>query len=362
MGTDVFIMSPLLPLIAAHFDVSTARAGLGVTVFAFAYAALAPVFGHYGDKHGRRMPIVAGLLVLAVGNAATAWAPSFSLFLLARLIAGGAAAAITPSVYSVTGDVAPPERRGAWLAVVGSGIFTALWSSAPLGSLLGYRIGWQPVFLILAAIPVLLAAGNFVTMRHCQRTARSGDGALGPLLADVLLTTFWSAALYSTFVYLGAGLRDTGHTPGQIAAAVAFYGVGMVTGGLSGGFLVDRWGPRRITRISCVMLSIAVLFFRQLIGLYVPSMIALFFFSCFAALYFPAFQSHLAHRHASRRGAALAWNNSALYVGITLGSLGGGMAIEYLGFRGVPLLSVGFALVSLLWSHRLQWDPVSRVR
>lgn len=355
MGTDVFVMSPLLPLIADHFHVPISSAGLGLTVFALSYAGLAPVFGHYGDRHGRRIPIVAGLITLGISNAVTAWAPNFSVFLIARFIAGGAAAAITPSVYAATGDLAPSARRGAWLAIVGSGVFTALWSSAPLGSLLGYRVGWPPVFLILAVVPLVLAGANFLVMSDAGHEPKRERGGYGRLVQDVSVTTLWGAALYGTFTYLGAGLKMDGHcSPRQISLGIASYGVGMVAGGISGGNLADRFGSRRVTAVSCVLLSLTVLVLRAFIGRYVYALAALFAFSYTAALFFPAYQSFLAVHHGGRRGAALAWNNSALYVGVTVGSFVGGRIFDRFGFRGIPVMSSIFSVLALAWGWRLQ--------
>ncbi len=361
MGTDVFVMSPLLPLIADHFHVSISSAGLGLTVFALSYAGLAPVFGHYGDSHGRRIPIVYGLITLGVSNAVTAWAPTFAVFLLARFIAGGAAAAITPSVYAATGDVAPAPRRGAWLAIVGSGVFTALWSSAPLGSLLGYRVGWPPVFLILAVVPLGLAAANFGVMSDAGHRPSSARGGYGRLIKDVSVTTLWGAALYGTFTYLGAALKIDGHcSPQQISLGIAAYGVGMVAGGISGGHLADRWGSRRVGAVSCVFLAVFVMIFRAMIGRLLPAMLSLFAFSYSAALFFPAYQTYLAVQHAERRGAALAWNNSALYVGVMVGSFLGGVIFGRVGFQGVPIMSGLFALLALVWGWRLQRPRAAR--
>ena len=49
VGTDLFVVSPLLPLIAADYGVSPAVTGLSVTVFSLTYMVSAPLFGHVAD-------------------------------------------------------------------------------------------------------------------------------------------------------------------------------------------------------------------------------------------------------------------------------------------------------------------------
>ncbi|WP_448027478.1 hypothetical protein [Brevibacillus borstelensis] len=57
VGTDVFIMSPLLPAISAEFGVTPAAAGWLVTVMAVMYACGSPWPGHYltGFRKGAAM-------------------------------------------------------------------------------------------------------------------------------------------------------------------------------------------------------------------------------------------------------------------------------------------------------------------
>src|SRR5690348_8206766 len=49
IGTELFVMSPLIPFLAADFRISTAVAGVSVTVFSATYMVSAPVFGNVGD-------------------------------------------------------------------------------------------------------------------------------------------------------------------------------------------------------------------------------------------------------------------------------------------------------------------------
>src|SRR5260221_12623598 len=61
VGTDLFVVSPLLPMIAADFRVSPAVAGLSVTVFSLTYMVSAPLFGRVADRIGRQRMLGYGL-------------------------------------------------------------------------------------------------------------------------------------------------------------------------------------------------------------------------------------------------------------------------------------------------------------
>ena len=71
IGTDLFVVSPLLPMIAADYHVSPAVAGLCVTVFALTYMVTAPLFGHAADRIGRRRVLIWCLVAFAAANLAT---------------------------------------------------------------------------------------------------------------------------------------------------------------------------------------------------------------------------------------------------------------------------------------------------
>ena len=126
MGTDLFVVSPLLPFISEAYYVSPETTGWMVTVFAVTYAFSAPLFGWLSDKKGRRTFIMFGLLLFAISNTLTAFAPSFLWLIVSRILAGFSVAAITPLIYAIIGDIAPSNKKGTWLSIVVSGHLTAL--------------------------------------------------------------------------------------------------------------------------------------------------------------------------------------------------------------------------------------------
>src|SRR5215216_17806 len=101
IGTDLFVVSPLLPMVAADYRISAALAGLSVSVFSLTYMVSAPFFGHLADRIGRHRVLVGGLAVFAAANLATAAAESLVVLLASRIVAGSAAAAVSPSVYAL---------------------------------------------------------------------------------------------------------------------------------------------------------------------------------------------------------------------------------------------------------------------
>ena len=67
-----------------------------------------------------------------------------------------------------------------------------------------------------------------------------------------------------------------------------------------------------------------------------------------AQLFFPAQQSGLAKDFPGRRGTVLAWNNSALFLGISLGSLIGGGSIAIGSFDTTLIVCAAIALIGCI--------------
>src|SRR5207248_11430750 len=96
VGTDLFVVSPLLPSIAGDFVLSPAAAGLSATLFCVAYMVTAPLLGGLADRVGRRPTLVACLIGFAIANGLTGTAADFASLLAYRVLAGTAAAGIAP--------------------------------------------------------------------------------------------------------------------------------------------------------------------------------------------------------------------------------------------------------------------------
>lgn len=362
VGTDLFVVSPLLPMIGADYGISPALAGFGVTAFAAAYMVTAPVLGHVADRLGRGRTLFWCLLGFAAANLLTAGCGSFPWFLAARLLAGAGAAGISPSVYAVIGGAAPPERRATWLAIVVSGLLSALALGAPIGTMLAVASGWSRVFVVLAGLSFLLAFAN-----HRLWSLEQGGGGAAqrpqPLAASqlarrMLPTVLWSAALYGVYTYLGAGLTELGFGPVQIARTIVVYGVCAFAGTLLGGRVADRFGAKR-TAVACVAgLGVSFLLLRPALRGQYSLDIVLGLASLVAQMFFPAQQSGLATDFPTRRATMLAWNNSALFVGISLGSLIGGGAIAAAGFAADVTLCAGIALAGGVVNWLAIPDPI----
>jgi predicted MFS family arabinose efflux permease len=365
VGTDLFVVSPLLPLIADQFDLPTAAAGLSVTSFAVTYMIVAPFLGRIADRVGRRRILNCCLVGFAIANLLTAAAPSFFWLLAARIIAGAMTAGVSPSIYALVGESAPPARRASWMAIAVSGLLCSLSFGTPLGALIGAALGWTKVFELLAGLSLLLVLANgrvWPIDMHAGQTEVVARVGPAPNIAPRLLpTVVWATALYSIYTYLGAWLTQLGFSTETIAQVILCYGLGAIIGALGGGRIADRIGTK--TAMVASPFALFAAFTLLPLTLHPGILIGLGFgiASALAQVFFPAQQAGLVGDFPTRRASALAWNNSALFLGIALGSLIGGQIIARGSFETGLFICAGIALAGSLVSWTVVPSPIAPI-
>jgi predicted MFS family arabinose efflux permease len=237
-----------------------------------------------------------------------------------------------------------------------SGHLSALCLGAPIGAVLEQLLGWRSVFLLLAAFSVVFAVVNGVVWKSIVKVStiskRPEGRELSSILTAVCVTTLWAIAMYAVYVYLGTGLYVENHflSP-KIAWAVSAYGIGAVVGSLSSGWLTDKFGSTCVSHVSllflvAVLIGLGLLFTQP----WVYILLCLWAFVGYAG--FTSYQARLADEFPSMRGIVMAWNNTALYVGITFGSIMGGSVMGGWGYAALPYICSGVALMSFGLSIR----------
>jgi MFS family permease len=99
---------PTLALYARSFGVSQAAVGLAISVYGLARFLAALPSGRLADGLGRRTTLAVGGLVTLLGNLLCAFAPTFTLFLGGRFVAGAGAALVLNGSQIVLADITTP--------------------------------------------------------------------------------------------------------------------------------------------------------------------------------------------------------------------------------------------------------------
>jgi MFS family permease len=129
---------------------------VGIVVGAFSATAVVcrPLAGRLADRRGRRIVLVAGGLVMALGGGLYLLSSSVASLIAARLVVGAGEGAVYTAGATWAVDLAPEDRQGLALGLFGLAVWGGL-SLGPLaGELLRSSAGYDAVWALAAALPL----------------------------------------------------------------------------------------------------------------------------------------------------------------------------------------------------------------
>ncbi len=337
MGSDLNIIAPFLADISRTYRVSVATSGWLVTVFAGGYAMASPIAGYLSDRTGRRFSLMVGMGSFVLFETASGLAPSFGMELAARLMAGASAGAVSPAAYALVADVVPKSQRAGIMSILSMGFSVSTVAGVPLGLWLATAIGWRGTLLAIGAGLALAAYGLMVALKGKIVSARTTsispeEAHLSSLILDTwpsLLASFMAfVAIGLVYTYLPTALIQQGLPhPGGLLAVLSGYGLMNLAGNAIFGRMGDRKGMVRTIHwaqgmelVSLMGLAISVIFSE------LAWMVAASWGFALTQAYIPDLKAMAANVARDRRGASLAFNNTAMYSGMMTGSaLGAGL-------------------------------------
>lgn len=255
------LVGTMLPEVAADLDVTVEVASLSLTAYLIPFAALMLVSGTLAERMGRRTAVRAAYALYVVASLACAFAPTFELFIVGRIVQGIANAFTTPVLVGALSDAVPPERLGRSLGMYGS--MQALGQAmAPLAGGLAAALNWRGGFVVVA---VVAGALFFLPPRDAPHHAQGARGRFRSLATRQLALACLVAGLAylsTTGVILLAALYgrvEFGLSPELAGLAVAAFGLaGLLTGRRTGG-LIDRLGLFPVGMAAHALLGLSCL-------------------------------------------------------------------------------------------------------
>ena len=302
-GFDIAIITGAGPFLMQHFSLDDLGLGWAFSSLLFGCVLGSFAAGRFTDRFGRRKMLVWVAILFAATSVATALAPSFSIFIIARFMGGlavGAASLLSPMYVS---EVSPPSVRGRMGSLYQMSIITGILISYCLNYLLRnsgpdnwrwmFLTGVVPstIFLVLMILApetprFLMMAGKpkeaflllerlagtksaefeiseiTATLRHGEKTWR---GLLRPGVRRALAVGFCLAILvqvsgintivdYAPAIFQSAGWKIAGALFSTFLVGVTEFLFTIVSF-----WIIDRYGRRPLYIVGSLGMSLTLL-------------------------------------------------------------------------------------------------------
>lgn len=267
IGTTEFAAMSLVPQIAAAFAIDEPAAGHVISVYALGVVVGAPIIAALGARLPKKALLIGLMAMFALGNAASAAAPTLGWMLIFRFLSGLPHGAFFGVGALVAARIVPPGQRARAIARMMLGLTFATIIGVPLANAIGQALGWRWAFVIVAALAVLTM---IMLLRFAPAIAADTQaspmrelGALKKLQVWLTLGTgaIGFGGLFCVYTYLASTLTEvTGVSGDMVPLALALFGIGMTIG-----TLLCAWGADRAVMttagITLAFSAVALLFY-----------------------------------------------------------------------------------------------------
>ena len=215
----LFMVYPVFAAFARHLSGATPyRIGLALGIYGLSQGVLQMPFGVLSDRVGRKVMIVLGLLLFALGSAVAASASSIDGMIIGRFLQG--AGAVGAVILALVADLTADRNRTKAMALVGMSIGFSFLVAIVTGPAVAGWIGIAGIFWLMAALAL---AGIGITLfvvpapprAHVHPEAETVPALVGATLrnAQLLRLDFGIFALHAmltaSFLVVPGLLRGT---------------------------------------------------------------------------------------------------------------------------------------------------------
>ncbi|MEN0103054.1 MAG: MFS transporter [Curtobacterium sp.] len=359
IGLTEFVITGLLPEVAADFGVTETTAGWLVTGY-----ALAVIVGALGLTAATtrlpRKPVLIGLLVLfVIGNTLSALAPTYGVMMTGRVVAALCHGAFFGIGSVVASNMVAREKRASAVALMFTGLTASNVLGVPFGTFLGQAMGWRATFWAIAAIGVVALVGVALLVPATKQDAAPslvrelGAFRSGQVWLSLGVTVLGYGGMFGAFTYIAYTLTAvSGFASAAVPWLLVVFGLGLFVGNWAGGRLAAKSIDRTLL-VVLASLAVVLALFAVVATNPVLTVVALVLMGAFGFATVPALQTRVMHYADHAPTLASGANIAAFNLGNAFGAWIGGLTIAAgLGYTspiwaGAAITLAGLALVAV---------------
>jgi EmrB/QacA subfamily drug resistance transporter len=172
---DNLVVTNALPTIQRDFNTTIQGLEWTVNAYTLTFAVLLLTGAALGDRYGRRLMFVIGLVIFTAASAGAALSTNIETLDATRALQGLGGAIVTPLTLTILSDAFPRERRGMALGIWSgiSGIAVAL--GPVTGGAIVTGIAWEWIFWINVPIGIIAIPLALLRLRETRGPDRHLD-------------------------------------------------------------------------------------------------------------------------------------------------------------------------------------------
>ena len=362
-------LAPILPLYFHDLGVQTPEAmslwsGLATGATYIIVCLAAPFWGRVADKKGRKITLIRSSFGMALCNVLIAFQTTPEGVVLIRLIQGLVSGFYSASITLIASET-PIERTGWALGLLASANLAGSLIGPLLGGYIADTIGIRNDFIIVGALMGLAGVlatifihENYVPQPNPEklsiRKLKEQIPEFNSIVALCVASFIYAICIMSLqpviSVYIKGIVPSNTENLAFIAGAVfSAMGIAQLMSSSPLGKLVDKIGPRKVLVVSLIYVGILNIPQAYVSDVYQLAIIR--FLQGFGlGGMLPALNTYLSSKTPREfTGQVFSYNQSCLFFGYFLGSIGGASLMAWLGFTTLFWVSGGLFIISALW-------------
>lgn len=362
-------LAPILPLYFHDLGVQTPEAmslwsGLATGATYIIVCLAAPFWGRVADKKGRKITLIRSSFGMALCNILIAFQTTPEGVVLIRLMQGLVSGFYSASITLIASET-PIERTGWALGLLASANLAGSLIGPLLGGYIADTVGIRNDFIIVGVLMGLAGVlatifihENYVPQPNPEklsiRKLKEQIPEFNSIVALCVASFIYAICIMSLqpviSVYIKGIVPSNTENLALIAGAVfSAMGIAQLMSSSPLGKLVDKIGPRKVLVVSLIYVGILNIPQAYVTDVYQLAIIR--FLQGFGlGGMLPALNTYLSSKTPREfTGQVFSYNQSCLFFGYFLGSVGGASLMAWLGFTTLFWVSGGLFIISALW-------------
>lgn len=255
------ITRPIITLFASELGAETLEIGMLTAAYAFFPLLIAIYAGKIADKVGDRLPVLLGMVGVALGMLLPFLFPAMWSLYISQVIVGISHVFVVLSLQNVLGNWAPPEKRDHYYGIFSTAVSLAAVIGPVTGGYLVQYFSYASAFLVsllISLVPIAVSLSIPYSQRVSGNNKISLTASLSLLRISVLRTALISSALvlYSRDIfvaYFPLYAKDLGISASAIGWILSIQGLTMVIVRIYLARLVNTYGREQVLIASILI-------------------------------------------------------------------------------------------------------------